>query len=177
MKSKQPSLEASRLLLRPFRIEDGPTVQALAGRREISDVTVQIPYPYPDGAAEQWISTHQPNWEAGTNITFAITTKLNDVLIGAISLMQLTEIDAMLGYWIGVPYWRHGYCTEAAKEIVRFGLESYGLKRIHSNHLTRNPASGRVLQNAGLKYIRIETLPFKGAQEEMAFYELDVRTQ
>ena len=29
---------------------------------------------------------------------------------------------ATLGYWIGVPFWGQGYCTEAAKAVVDYGL-------------------------------------------------------
>ena len=59
---------------------------------------------------------------------------------------------AVVGYWIGCEYWNNGYCTEAAGEIVRFGFEELGLNRIVSSHLTRNPASGRVMQKIGMKY-------------------------
>ncbi|MDZ7669867.1 MAG: GNAT family N-acetyltransferase [Gammaproteobacteria bacterium] len=36
------------------------------------------------------------------------------------SLTQLTDTDCKLGYWIGVPYWGNGYCTEAVDAVVDF---------------------------------------------------------
>jgi RimJ/RimL family protein N-acetyltransferase len=59
---------------------------------------------------------------------------------------------AEIGYWIAVPYWGRGYATEAAAEIVRYGFEERNLQRVFACHFTRNPASGRVLQKAGMKY-------------------------
>jgi RimJ/RimL family protein N-acetyltransferase len=55
-----------------------------------------------------------------------------------------------LGYWIGKPYWSKGYCTEAGKEMLRYGFIVLGLNRIHASYLSRNPASGRVMEKLGM---------------------------
>ena len=57
-----------------------------------------------------------------------------------------------MGYWVGAPYWGRGYCTEAARAILRYGFEELGLHRIHAQHFARNPASGRVMQKIGMVY-------------------------
>ncbi len=85
-------------------------------------------------------------------LTLAITSADGGELVGAISLMQINQDNqrAVLGYWIGHEYWGNGYCTEAAGEIVRFGFEELALNRVVASHLTRNPASGRVMQKIGM---------------------------
>jgi len=60
-----PVLEAPQLVLRPFTLGDAPAVQRLAGEREIAATTANIPHPYEDGVAEQWISGHQAAFERG----------------------------------------------------------------------------------------------------------------
>ena len=60
--------------------------------------------------------------------------------------------QAELGYWIGKPYWNKCYASEAAKAILRFGFKELNLHRIHAHHLSRNPASGKVLQKIGMQH-------------------------
>ena len=82
---------------------------------------------------------------------FAITLRKEGLLVGCIGLTISREhVRAELGYWIGKPYWGNGYCTEAARAMVRFGFEELGLKRIHAIHFRRNPASGRVMSKIGM---------------------------
>ena len=149
----QPSLTTSRLILRPFTLSDAPEVQRLAGEREIASTTLNIPHPYREGVAEAWINTHREHYNQGRLITFAITRRADERLLGAISLRPNADHDhAELGYWLGKPYWNQGYTTEAALAILQYGFETFGLNRIYASHLSRNPASGRVMQKIGMRY-------------------------
>ncbi len=149
----QPILRTQRLVLRPFCLEDAPTVQHLAGARAVADTTANIPHPYPDGAAERWISTHSTRFAAGEAAIFAITLLPSGELIGAIGLEIAREhARAELGYWVGMPYWNQGYCTEAGRAFVEYAFRTLGLHRVHAAHFRRNPASGRVLQKIGMRY-------------------------
>lgn len=150
--SQQPTLTTTRLNLRPFALADAPDVQRLAGDRAIAEMTASIPHPYPDGAAEEWIGTHQEAFDKGIGVCFAIVEKQQNALVGSISLMKISAgHQAELGYWIGKPFWSNGYCTEAAREVVCYGFEQRGLVRIHACHIGRNPASGRILQKLGMQ--------------------------
>lgn len=126
-------------------------VQRLAGAREVADTTLSIPHPYEDGMAEAWFATHAPAFDRGEMATLAVTAS-SAGLVGAIGLrIERDHRRAELGYWIGVPYWGRGFATEAAKAVIRFGFEQLSLNRIHACHLTRNPASGRVMIKAGMR--------------------------
>jgi [ribosomal protein S5]-alanine N-acetyltransferase len=150
--SEQPTLETARLLLRPFDLDDAPVVQKLAGAFEVADTTLNVPHPYRDGVAEAWILTHRQLYRAGALVNFAIVLRATGQLVGAIGLrVQPGHQRAELGYWIGLPYWRLGYCTEAAHAVVAYGFDHLGLHRIHASHMQRNPASGRVMQKLGMK--------------------------
>jgi len=147
----QPTLETSRLILRPFCKDDAATVQQLAGERLVADTTLNIPHPYEDGMAEQWIDTHKPEFEAETLATFAIVLREGEQLVGAISLRIDRELSkGELGYWIGAPYWNLGYASEAATAILEYGFSDLGLNRISAKHLGRNPSSGRVMEKVGM---------------------------
>ena len=149
----QPILETERLFLRPFNLGDAKTVKELAGDKLIASTTLNIPHPYEDGIAESWISKHEEVFNQGKGVCYAVTLKENEQLIGAISLMNMVEgHQAELGYWIGVPYWNNGYCTEAGQALIRYGFEEKGLHRIHACYIKRNPASGRVLEKLGMSH-------------------------
>ncbi len=150
-RNELPVLTTARLCLRPFVLADAAEVQRLAGAREIAATTLRIPHPYPDGVAEGWILTHGGAWERGDELNLAITRQADGVLVGAIGLaLALPDARAELGYWIGVPYWRQGFATEAARAVVGYGFDVLRLERIHACHFGGNPASGRVLAKAGL---------------------------
>ena len=150
---KAPLLDMPRVALRRFQTDDAADVQRLAGAFEVADTTLQIPHPYPDGAAEAWIATHETSFESGTGATFAIILKTSGELVGAISLMSIEAgHQAELGYWIGVPYWGRGLCSEAAQAVVDYAFTELGLARLHASHFSRNPASGRVLEKLGFRH-------------------------
>ena len=150
MKSR-PTLQTARLILRPFELADALEVQNLAGAREIASTIENMPHPYKDGMAEKWINTHEEKFEQGKSLDLAIVIKGTARLCGAIGItINSNYNNAELGYWIGVPYWGQGYGTEAASRAIAYGFESLNLHRIYASHLTRNPASGRVMQKIGM---------------------------
>ena len=151
--TQRPTLHTPRLTLRPFEMSDAPAVHRLGSAYEVALNTLLIPHPYLEGMAEEWIAKHQADFDENRVIHFAIDDgQLHSNLIGAMALVMKNEGIAEIGYWIGVPFWGRGYASEAAKEVVRYGFEERGLNRIFACHFGRNPASGRVLQNAGMTY-------------------------
>ena len=145
-------LTTERLLLRSFSLADAPTVQQLAGERTIADTTRIVPHPYLDGLAESWIDSHQIPGPTSTSIELAITLRADQAIVGAISLVEINQLDsrAELGYWIGKPFWGNGYCTEAAIAILSYAFQELALNRVSARHLARNPASARVLEKIGM---------------------------
>jgi RimJ/RimL family protein N-acetyltransferase len=66
-------------------------------------------------------------------------------------------------YWVGYDFWGKGYCTEALKEIVRFGFEEKKVNKIWAEHKTFNIASGKVMEKVGMKHERIMRSHYKQA--------------
>jgi ribosomal-protein-alanine N-acetyltransferase len=103
--------------------------------------------------AEEWISTHQPKFEAGELLNFAAVLRISGEIVGAIGLRIIPRFErAELGYWIGRPYWKNGYCTEAGRAVLQYGFSVLKLNRIHASHFTRNPSSGKVMQKMGMAH-------------------------
>jgi RimJ/RimL family protein N-acetyltransferase len=114
---------------------------------------LNIPHPYPDGAAENWIKSHQSEFRNKSSITFAITRKSAAGIIGSIGISDINEEHsrAEMGYWIGKEYWNQGFASEAARAVLNFAFTDLELDRIVAHHFLRNPGSGRVLEKIGMK--------------------------
>ncbi|MGN6184659.1 MAG: GNAT family N-acetyltransferase [Thermoanaerobaculia bacterium] len=165
----RPILRTRRLTLRPFTLDDAPIVQQLAGEYEIALNTLMIPHPYPDGAAADWIASHDDDHRENRIHHFAID---DGSLCGAIALVMKDESMAEIGYWLGKPYWNRGYVSEAARELVRHGFEDLGLRRIFAGCFKRNVASARVMEKAGLTYegmLRHHMMKW-GEPQDVTFY-------
>ncbi len=167
-----PTLGSERLVMRPFLESDAPMVQKLAGAPEVASSTLHIPHPYPPGSAIEWIGTHVGMWESGEALVLAITHP-DEGLVGAVGLhLRRVHARAILGYWVGVPYWGRGYATEAARRVLDYAFDEMGLNRVEASHMTRNPASGRVMQKLGMQFegIRREAVLKDGVPVDLAVY-------
>ena len=110
-----------------------------------------VSHRYKDGMAEAWIRSHPADLAAGKNVVYAIVRNDDSALVGTISVaISLKNRHGEIGYWVGTPFWGHGYCTEAAHEMVPFCFGVLGLHRVHAHHLAMNPASGSVMQKIGM---------------------------
>lgn len=153
VRGEQPTLESERLVLRPFRASDAADVERHVSDKRIAEMTLNIPHPYPTGAADVWIASHRPKWEAGTLASFAVVERDTNELAGAVGLViEERHASAELGYWVAVAKWSKGYATEASRTLIAFGFDGLGLHRIQARHRPGNPASGRVMQKAGMQF-------------------------
>ncbi|MGE3920764.1 MAG: GNAT family N-acetyltransferase [Gammaproteobacteria bacterium] len=150
---KIPTLDTPRLILRPFKLEDAPIIAELGNDKDIATNTENLPFPYEEPMARQWIACHDDMYEHGTLLNLAIVLRKQNKLMGAIGFDFNYKYDhAELGYWLGRPYWGVGYATEAARRMLHYGFMDLNLHRIHSCHLTITPISGRVLQKVGMQH-------------------------
>lgn len=73
-------------------------------------------------------------------------------LLGAVTLSNVRRGVAQmgtLGYWIGVPYARQGYMTEAVRLVLDFAFDHLRLHRMEAACLPRNAASIALLRRTG----------------------------
>lgn len=179
MTDEQPTLATERLRLRPYRADDAGRIRQLAGERNIAEMTRTIPHPYPEGEAERWIQQQAEAWQQGSAVTFAVTLRNKDETIGTVGLFNRREHEAEIGYWIGLPYQGEGYCTEAVEALTGFGIAELGITRFYASHLKRNPASGAVLRNAGLRRTGKDSIVWRDgvAEEAVELYELIIEDE
>lgn len=149
-------LKTKRLILRPFQLTDAPDLQQLIGNYEVSKTLLIVPYPYVDGEAERFINSTLEETNRDTEMHWAITLDKN--LIGGSGLkMKSEEKTITVGYWLGKDFWGKGYMTEALREIINFAFQSTPAERVEACHFASNPASGKVMLKAGMKFTEIRT--------------------
>lgn len=92
----------------------------------------------------------------GQGSVFGIVLKETNILIGNIGLIrdEMRENDSvrMLGYALGEDFWGHGFMTEAANVVVKFGFETMHLDLISATCYPFNVRSRRVLEKLGFRY-------------------------
>ena len=141
---QKPALKTKRLRLRRLTAADAARVAELAGDWDIARMTARIPHPYAAHAAEGWVQ-HIADDE------FVRAIDLNDEVIGLVGYTDSDDGSGEIGYWIGKPWWGHGYATEAATGLIRYCFRSARLPRLTCCHFVDNPASKRVIEKLGFR--------------------------
>jgi ribosomal-protein-alanine N-acetyltransferase len=99
-----------------------------------------------------WFLANQQQ-QPRTRFQLAVVLKAEERLIGNCGV-RINDVDLRegnIGYELDSRYWGHGYATEAAREIVRFGFEELRLHRIWSWCVAENAGSARVLEKVGMR--------------------------
>jgi RimJ/RimL family protein N-acetyltransferase len=152
--SQQPVLHTARLFLRPFVPEDASLLAQLAGKHRVADTTASIPHPYSPEQALEDIHKFNAEFNRGVGAYFVIALReAPQSVIGCVLLKLIDRRDEQgeLGYWIDEASSGKGFVTEAARALLDYGFNTLGLNRICACHMTRNPASGRILEKLGMQ--------------------------
>jgi RimJ/RimL family protein N-acetyltransferase len=142
-----PVLETERLVLRAPRLEDAKAVAQLASDRRIAENTTRIPHPYGLADAENFIASVN---RVDGEIAFLITRE--GVVLGACGIGMSEREAPDLGYWLGVPFWGHGYATEAVRAVIDHAFADLGYEALGAGARVTNPASRRVLEKCGFQW-------------------------
>lgn len=85
---------------------------------------------------------------------FLIVRRSDDALLGSASLSAVQRGVAQccsLGYWIGAPFARQGYMTEALRLLLPYCFGPLGFHRVEAACLPHNEASRALLERLGFR--------------------------
>ncbi len=94
------------------------------------------------------------DWREDAGYSFFIFRTGDTALLGGATLGNVRRgvaQSATLGYWIGAPYARQGYMTDAIQATVAFAFETLQLHRLEAACLPSNDASQGVLRKLGFR--------------------------
>lgn len=147
-----PVIETERLVLRPLVPDDAMELARLAGERAVAAMTLSVPHPYSVAHAERFIGASSVEFDRGEGVTLAITARDGRLLGAAHLRLERAHGRGELGYWVGLPYWGHGYATEGARALVDWAFRVHRLERIVARVFAVNSSSRRVLEKLGMKH-------------------------
>lgn len=148
-----PALETPRLILRKFVPGDEEDVLRIYGDQEVNRFLPWFPLADLEEARDYLHHTIMPEYQKEAAYRYAIALKPSGQAVGYISLCGIDEEKGCgdLGYGLRKEYWGRGIVAEAAKALLD-RLRANGFRYVTATHDVNNPASGRVMQKAGMRY-------------------------
>ncbi|MBQ8292605.1 MAG: GNAT family N-acetyltransferase [Bacilli bacterium] len=150
-----PNIQTKRLVLRPLILDDAEAMYK--NWASDSRVTKYMTWDVHQNVevTKEIIKIWMNEFNNSPNITFGIEYLENHNLIGTISFFKvdLSFKETEVGYCIAYDYWNKGIMTEALKAVLKFGFQTLGFEKINACHDSENPASGKVMMKAGMKYV------------------------
>ncbi|MBY6157192.1 GNAT family N-acetyltransferase [Pseudooceanicola nitratireducens] len=151
-----PEIEAEGLTLRPVRRSDAGLIEMYGADERVARMTTSIPHPLPPGTTEAFVTRITGNtpdelvWAMDASATGGAELK------GLISLKMMEPGDrggsqAEIGYWVAPAWWNTGVASTAVQALV--DANPLNNDTIFGSVFQDNPASARVLTNAGFAYV------------------------
>ena len=157
-------IETERLLLRKITMNDASDMfNNWASDEEVTKYLTWDAHETIDGT-KAIISMWEKELEQDDCYRWCIELRENNQVIGGIDVVKL-NIDlesAVIGYCMSKKYWNKGIMTEALIAVQDYLFQHVGLNRIEAYHDTRNPASGKVMEKAGMSF---EGIKRQGAKD------------
>lgn len=167
------TISTQDLLLRGPSLGDVDAMQRLADNDKIYQVLARLPNPYTKDDAIDFITN-----VARTEEEHAYAIVHGGRFIGVTGLHLKGDRAPELGYWLGEPYWGHGFATQAAIGLVSAAKTIDSTLTIYSRALSSNLGSRRVLAKTGFvesgecmddmgqhKGVRVTSMVFNGRQK------------
>ncbi|TWR28718.1 GNAT family N-acetyltransferase [Mucilaginibacter achroorhodeus] len=141
-------LEGTNFKLRPWRMQDAPSLQRHADNPSVSKYLLnRFPYPYTLIDAEEFLQ-HITRQERLT--TFAI--EVDGEAAGGIGLELRRDVyrySPLIGYWLSEEHWGRGIMVEAVKILTHYAFTKLDAICVQAFVFSENTRSMRVLEKAG----------------------------
>ena len=144
-------LQTDRLLLREYTLDDFAAVHSFASDLRIAEYVDWGPNTTGETLEFLKMCSAAQHGSNRTNFTLAVTFPRGEPF-GSVGL-GIDRGRGELGYVIDADHWGHGYATEAAAALLRFGQETLRLRDITATCRPENTASAKVLEKIGMVQI------------------------
>jgi len=147
----QPVIETDRFDLRPVRRSDGGLIEMYASDPRVAKGTSSIPHPLPPGSVEAYISRAMSDDREEDVWVMDGSRAGSSEVMGVISLTRLDRNQSEVGYWVAPAFWNTHLASDAVQALV--DANPLGNDALFASVFHDNPASAKVLTNAGFVYL------------------------
>ena len=150
-----PSVVGEGVILRTPQATDHTEWAALRERSRDFLTPWEPTWPADDlsrSAFRRRIRRYAEDLRSDQSYAFLIFRSSDGRLVGGLTLANVRRGVAQagsLGYWMGLPYIRHGHMTAAVRAVIPFAFNTLRLHRLEAACVPTNTASIRLLENAG----------------------------
>lgn len=152
---EQAIIETERFVLRAPRLSDVGLLAHYSGDKRVASETRSVPHPLPPGTTEAFVKRALKSdriedvWVIdGSTVEGG---ERGQEVLGVVSLTRMDRNQSQLGYWVAPPCWNTGVASEAVQALV--AANPLGNDTLFAEVFQDNPASARVLTNAGFEYV------------------------
>lgn len=143
------TLETSRLLLRPTRMEDAEAIYlGYASDPEVSRFMIWSTHTDIQ-QTKTFLRYCEKNWISGRELTWVLELKDGATCLGVISC-RVRVPKAEIGYVMNKSYWNRGLMTEALERVSTWAMAQSKVHRVWATCSVKNHASRRVLEKVGM---------------------------
>jgi len=143
-------LETERLWLRWPCARDVFFIAQEAADPRIAAGDENIPHPYREGSAAEFVLTaRKANYEGEQLILVIAPRERPDRVIGSIALAPLSASMATLRFWLGHGFWGQGFMTEATQNLLDLAFRLTPATEFRARAAKSNRAAQRVLVKSG----------------------------
>lgn len=146
-------IETSRLILRPMK--HGDEVQIFNNYANDERVTRHLFWDaHQNLDVTKLYVEYTISRTEDLNYIWVVELKETNQIIGNIAVVKINEkfLTCEIGYVFGYKWWGNGYCTEALKTVINYMINEVDCHLVEAKFIDKNPASGRVMEKAGMKY-------------------------
>ena len=168
------TIQTETVHLRALREADVPRIVEACSDERTQHWLGQMPAPYTETDAREWLELNTEGEATGKKITWAIADPASDLLLGVINVFDISSDDGEIGYWAHPDARGRGVMRAAMRLTTQYAFSELGLGRVRAFAALGNAASRHVIASTGYTETGIERLGTKlrTGLADMALYDV-----
>lgn len=163
--------------MRKFELRDADELFRILSDEEVNRFLPWFPHKTREETLRFLQDSVFADYDKAIAYRYAVVLRSESRVIGYLSFLGIDEKERSgdIGYGLLREYWGKGIMTEAVKALL-FRLKADGSRYATATHDIQNPASGRVMQKCGMRYVRTypEFWQPKGIWVNFNLYRIDL---